>query len=372
MEPSQKYRMPEIALARNSSDTHATDKAGSFAKRLLLEWKRLALPEENARIVVAVSGGADSMALLLALDELLTTQQLGLQLTVAHLDHGLRGQAGEIDARWVEARASELGFDVELGRVAVKERASNAGDNLEQAARRARYEFLAEIAERCGARLILTGHTMDDQAETVLMRLLRGSGAEGLGGIQPVRSLTASSEILLVRPLVSWARRVETENYCRERGVNWRIDEMNEDDRFSRVRVRRQLLPLMETFNPRVVESLSRTAELMRDDAVVLNAAAEKLLDAASEDEADASTERSASITASLNVNILIDASPAVRRRALRLWLERCRGDLRRLELVHLAGIEKLLAGERGGRVAELPGGSFVERRRGRLRFLVK
>jgi tRNA(Ile)-lysidine synthase len=337
----------------------------AFAGALLREWKRLGLPVGDERVVVAVSGGADSTALLLALDELLKAGRLRLQLRVAHLDHGLRGEAGEEDARWVESLARELGLEVEVGRADVKESAT--GDNLEQAARRARYEFLSGVAEKCGARVVLTGHTLDDQAETVLLRLLRGSGAEGLSGIEPVRALVAKGDVQLARPLVSWARRALTEEYCRERGAEFRVDAMNVDERFARVRVRRQLLPLLESFNPRVVEALSRTAELLREDAAALNAAAEELLRLACEEEKNAVSEEGASIFMSLSVDVLGRASVAVRRRALRLWLARGRGGLRRLELVHLAGIEKLLKGERGGRVAELPGNCFVERRRGRL-----
>jgi tRNA(Ile)-lysidine synthase len=173
--------------------------------------------------------------------------------------------------------------------------------------------------------------------------------------------------------MVGWARRAETEKYCCECQIEFRVDEMNEDERFARVRVRRELLPLLQSFNPRVVESLARTAELLREDGAVLNAAAEELLKAASV-EVNASAKvyeehESASVLPALSVDILERAPAAVRRRALRLWLMRGRGDLRRLELVHLLGVEKLLEGERGGRVAELPGGCFVERRRGRLRF---
>lgn len=340
-------------------------KLSAFAGKLLKEWKRLALPVRDERVVVAVSGGADSTALLLALYELLKTGRLNLQLTVAHLDHGLRGSASEEDARWVMALANELGLMFELGRAAVRERA--ARDNLEQAARHARYEFLGEMAKKHEAHFVLTGHTMDDQAETVLMRLLRGSGAEGLGGMEPVRALVAGEEVLLGRPLVGWARHAETESYCREHNVEFRIDEMNEDQRLTRVRVRRELLPLMESFNPRVVESLARTAELLREDAKALNAAAQWVLKSASVEEENVEGETSASVVGSLRVDILRLVSASIRRRALRLWLARGRGDARRLELVHLLGVEKLLKGERGGRVALLPGGCFIERRRGRL-----
>jgi tRNA(Ile)-lysidine synthetase-like protein len=276
--------------------------------------------------------------------------------------------------------AEGLKFEVVMGQADVKERAVRAGDNLEQAARGARYEFLARVAGECGARVVLTGHTMDDQAETVLLRLLRGSGAEGLSGMEAVRELDDGSGVLLARPLLGWARRVETEKYCRERGVEFRVDAMNEDESFARVRVRRRLLPLMETFNPRVVESLCRAAQLLREDAAALKLAAEELVRRAGEEGKSAGSEKGkaagsdgrASVAGSLSVDILKDAPAAVRRRALRLWLEKARGDLRRLKLVHLLGVEKLLVGERGGRRAELPGGSFVELKRGRLRFYVK
>ena len=347
-------------------------KASNFARRLQGEWKRFSLPVKGEPLVVAVSGGADSVALVLALDELMKSGLLGLEVTVAHLDHGLRGEAGREDARWVKELADSLRFEISLGQADVRERALQTSDNLEQAARRARYEFLAEAAKGCGARIVVTGHTMDDQAETVLLRLLRGSGAEGLSGMEAVRVLDATSGILLARPLLGWARRAETEKYCREREVDFRVDLMNEDEGFARVRVRRQLLPLMETFNPRVVESLSRAAELMREDAAVLKLAAAELLQRASEEEQAVRTEREASTLGSLSVDILKGAPGAVRRRALRQWIAEGRGDLRRLELVHLLGVEKLLVGERGGRRAELPGGSFIERTRGRLRFYVK
>ena len=157
-----------------------------------------------------------------------------------------------------------------------------------------------------------------------------------------------------------------TESYCRERGVEFRVDAMNSDERFTRVRVRRQLIPLLESFNPKVAEALVRAAELLREDSAVLDVAAEELLKAARDLEGTPQG-KSASGTYPLNVKVLAEAPRALRRRALRLWLARGRGDLRRLTLIHLSGVERLIEGERGGRRAELPGGSFVERRRGQL-----
>jgi tRNA(Ile)-lysidine synthase len=143
---------------------------------------------------------------------------------------------------------------------------------------------------------------------------------------------------------------------------------MNEDERFARVRVRRRLLPLLETFNPRAVEALARTAELLGEDASALEAEAARLLEDA---RADAPLEEDAGADGAwlLRVESLAAAPRAVRRRALRQWIARGRGGLRRVELVHVLAVEKLLEGTRGGRVAELPGGCRVERRRGWLRF---
>lgn len=344
----------------------ARPRLSSFAQRLLAEWERLNAPSAEARVVVAVSGGADSTALLLALDELLKDGRLALRLIVAHLDHGLRGAAGGADALWVSELAHELGYEIKQGRAAMDEQVAAPPDNLEQAARRARYQFLAATARECAAQSVLTAHTMDDQAETVLLRLLRGSGADGLSGMEAVRSLEAGGCVLLIRPLLAWAGRSWTEEYCRERGVEFRRDEMNEDARFARVRVRKQLLPLLQTFNGRIVEALARTASLLREDAATLNSAAAELLAAAS---VEASGEESGDTPPLLRVPVLRAAPSALRRRAFRQWLAAGRGDLRRLEMVHLLAIEGLLAGERGGRVIELPGGAMVSRKRSLLQL---
>jgi len=323
--------------------------------------------------VVAVSGGADSTALLLALAELSGAGLLGVGLTAAHLDHGLRGERAVEDARWVEGLARSLGLACVVGRADVAGLARAGRDNLEQAARRARYEFLASAARAAGARAVLAAHTLDDQAETVLLRLLRGSGGEGLGGMAAERALEGGRgdvaegglEVFLRRPLLGWARRADTEGYCRARGVEPRADEMNEDETYARVRVRRRLLPLLETFNPRAAEALARAASLLREDSAALDALAAALLGEARAEEAGAGEEGAWP----LRVGALAAAAAAVRRRALRLWLARGRGDLRRISQANLLGVERLCEGERGGRVAELPGGSSVERRRGLLLF---
>ena len=341
-----------------------------FARSLLAEWQRLDLPISDARVVVAVSGGADSSALLLGLEELMKQRKLSVNLVVAHLDHGLRDNSKK-DAQWVSRLAKEMGFDVMVGRTNLKiagSKTKKAGENLEQAARKARYEFLHKTAGKVGSEYVLTAHTLDDQAETVLMRLLRGSAAEGLSGTPSIRELKRGSQVKLVRPLLAWARRSDTEDHCRLRHVDFRVDEMNDDERFSRVRVRKQLLPLMKTFNNRVVEALSRTASLLNEDALALADEANRLLELATEKPGNNGETNSPS----LSVSILLQWPAAVRRRALREWILRARGNLNRVEMVHLVAVEKLLKGERGGRVAELPDGMKVTRRRGMLELANK
>lgn len=326
---------------------------------LLAEWRRLKLPVSGETIVVAVSGGADSTALLLALEELKTINKITLDICVAHLDHRLRKSSAK-DAKWVADLATKLGYRSVIGRSTVAETARATSDNLEQAAREARYAFLERTAKKVSANYVLAAHTMDDQAETILLRLMRGSAGAGLGGMEAVRPLSKKSSIKLVRPLL-WARRADTEDYCRLRKTEFLSDEMNEDQTFARVKVRKQLLPLMESFNKKVVEALSRTATLLREDGAVLFSDSGSLLQRAS---LEAETE-----TPALDVKVLSDAPPALRRRALRQWLSEARGSTRRLEMVHLSSVEKLLEGNAGGRVVELPSGGRVRRRRNRLEF---
>jgi tRNA(Ile)-lysidine synthase len=340
-----------------------------FARLLLAEWRRLKLPTSDETVVVAVSGGADSTALLLAIEELKNHHNLYIGVCVAHLDHRLR-QSSSKDAKWVANLSGKLGFRSVIGRAKVAEDALTNSDNLEQAARKARYAFLERTAKRISSSYVLTGHTMDDQAETVLLRLMRGSAGPGLGGMEAVRTLDKNSSIKLVRPLL-WARRTETEDYCRLRRVPFLSDEMNDDLSFARVKVRKQLLPLMQSFNNRIVEAISRTASQLREDGAVLFSDSDALLQRAAVSNEEGGGQRETK-TPSLDVKVLVSAPSALRRRALRQWLSNARGNTRRLEMVHLSAVEKLLEGNAGGRVAELPGGGRVRRKRNRLEFEAK
>jgi tRNA(Ile)-lysidine synthase len=180
-----------------------------------------------------------------------------------------------------------------------------------------------------------------------------------------LRPINKGSRVLLVRPLL-WARRSETEEYCAARKIAFLMDEMNEDESFARVRVRKHLLPVMRTFNNRIVEALARTAELLREDTSVLANSAEALLK-----EATIVEKRGGSRLKdrALNATVLAQSPPSLRRQAIRKWLSEARGHTRRLEMVHILAVERLLQSKARGRTVELPDGGRVVKQRGRLQF---
>jgi tRNA(Ile)-lysidine synthase len=206
-------------------------------------------------MVVAVSGGPDSLALLRALVALGKHSPAG-PFVVAHLNHGLRGDESDGDEDFVRSLCAELGIVAHCESLAV--RSASVGANLEATARRLRYDWLAGIARKVGAGWVATGHTANDQAETVLHRLLRGAGIAGLRGIAPQRDLTAG--VTLIRPLLSVTRQ-EVIAYLEEIGQATRLDSTNLDPTLTRNRLRHELLPLLEErYNPQVVACLSRLA----------------------------------------------------------------------------------------------------------------
>jgi tRNA(Ile)-lysidine synthase len=206
--------------------------------------------EPGQRVGAAVSGGADSVFLLHAL------RQLGLPLSVIHIEHGIRGAASIADAEFVAqlARTFELPFHLRRADVPALH------GNLEEAARNTRQAFYAELMASAAVDRVATGHTRSDQAETVLYRILRGSGLTGLAGILPVTSED------IVRPLLE-IDRAEIEAWLRARGIAWREDLTNQDRAFARNRLRHEILPLLrDSFNPQLDEALSNLATIARDE----------------------------------------------------------------------------------------------------------
>jgi tRNA(Ile)-lysidine synthase len=219
--------------------------------------------------VVAVSGGADSVALLRAL------ATWASPLVVAHFNHRLRGAESDADERFVRELVGTLGLRCEVAGADIADEVRTAGENLEDVARRRRYDFLARVARSCGAEWVATGHTRDDQAETVLQRLLRGAGIQGLRGIASERELAPG--VRLVRPLLNVSR-AEVIAYLEELKQPWREDLSNRDPVFTRNRIRHELLPLLRTFNPSANEVLARLAEQAGEVHEEQEAAARALL----------------------------------------------------------------------------------------------
>jgi len=349
------------------------NRVSEFSRNLLHEWRRWSLPSDGRAVIIGVSGGADSVALLLAADEIQRAGYIYANVVVAHLDHGLRVESAN-DTAWVNSLAKSLGRAVVSDRIDVGRLADSTRDNVEQAARRARYSFFEQAALSIGASHVLTGHTLDDQAETVLMRLIRGSGVDGLAGMPVLRSLQTGSSVLLARPLLNWARREATEEFCSKLGYSFLRDSMNDDEAYSRVKVRKRIFPLLKELNPKFAENISRAASLCREDSISLSEQASKLLELAKDQDFPPAGSRedhpnNGRGNPGLLVSVLVNASQGLRRRALRLWLGQVKGDLRRIDSSHILAVERLLSPGRGGRIAELPGGGTVETRMGRLIF---
>src|ERR1035437_4877326 len=218
------------------------------------------LLKPGLRLAVGLYGGADSVALLRALAE--RSRELGLVLHAAHLHHGLRGEEADGDLGFARALAVELGLPFHEARVDVTSEAVKAGETIEEAARRLRYGWFRQLMASGKVEAVATAHTRDDQAETVLAKFLRGAWTEGLSGIHPV---IAFPEGRILRPLLG-ATRTEVEAYLGELGQGWREDSTNRHLSYTRNRIRHELLPLLEGWNPRLREHLAQMAALARDE----------------------------------------------------------------------------------------------------------
>ena len=335
-----------------------------FVRKLITEWRRLELPFEGESIVVAVSGGADSVSLLLGVNDLVSRKKLGHRIIAAHFNHALRAGESDADEEFVRELTTGLGIELAAGRG----RLPHDG-NLEQNARDVRYEFLRKTADNIRAFAVLTGHTVNDQAETFLLNLIRGSGPDGLGGMRTVRNLEGekgrkgeedegitpsphlpfSPSLLLVRPLLTWAKRADTENFCHDLGVAYRYDTMNGDTAFKRVQIRKILLPLLADMNPKIIETLANTANLMQKVSDITTSENQSLI-------ADELVLREMGILTQAELYLQI-----------RRWLEHHRGTMRQLELKHIEAIERLAFSGKSGRRVELPGGATVSKSGGKL-----
>lgn len=320
-----------------------------FVRNLLTEWRRLGLAAGGS-IVVGVSGGADSMSLLAALADLVRRGKLGIGITAAHFDHRLRPESA-LDAAFVADYCGRMRIGCKVGSAEGELSIARSG-NLEQNARIARYAFLSSVAIQKSAVAVFTAHTQNDQAETFLHNLIRGSGQSGLAAMAPVSEQfmphAGGTAFKLVRPLLKWAGRSDCEQFCVASGIAFRTDPMNSDRRFARVRIREELLPILATFNPKIVETLARTARVIGTNLVG----------------------EPYSVEDNPRIMDLAGLSEDCRRSTIRSWLKLVRGHLRGIGLSQIEAVERLIMSRRSGRIVQLPGKGNVEKRNGRLTFI--
>jgi tRNA(Ile)-lysidine synthase len=216
------------------------------------------------RICVAISGGADSVALLLALHAANATarESLGIGLSAVHIHHGLRGEEADADQRFVEDLCIAFDIPLHLHQTSVPDRVAHTRETIEEAARAVRYDYFTTLLTSGHADSILTAHTLDDQSETVIMKLLRGAWTEGLSAIHPIVTLVKGK---ILRPFLN-TRRADIEAYLNELNQPWRNDSTNIDTAYTRNKIRHELLPQLRTYNPNLDQTLANLAELAREE----------------------------------------------------------------------------------------------------------
>lgn len=313
--------------------------------------RKQALFAPGDTVLVALSGGADSVALL---DILANLPDFPLQLIPVHLNHLLRGDESDGDELFARELAASYGLPVEISRCDVAGLANEKGLSLEEAGRSARYALFRELAAKHTAAAVALGHHMDDQAETVLIRLLRGSAGSGLSGIRP-----RSRDGLFVRPLLTLSRE-EIVQYLRKAGSGWREDSSNIDTKFLRNRVRHELLPLLRGYNPKITENLNQVAAALGVDEDYLAAAAEEAF-------GRCSIPSRAGVV--LDLGSLSLEPAALRARIYRMAIAGVKGDLRRISFRHLSDIESLAGSSRPSGILDLPDAIMVRREYARLHF---
>ena len=299
------------------------------------------LVSSRQKLLVAVSGGQDSVCLLHILVKL--REELDISLYIAHLNHQLRGAEAEADAMYVSELARQLGIPAIMERRDVKTYQVQRHISLEEAAREVRYTFLSQVAESIGADRVAVGHTIDDHIETILMHLIRGTGTRGLCGLQPKQS---RNNLTIIRPLLPISRQ-ETADYCYHHQLEPRVDASNLSLSPLRNRIRHQLIPLLQSYNPGVSEALLRTARIAGDDLAFLDKEVGQLWGEVAQEQEN---------TIILDKGRFLGLPSALKRHLLRASIEKLLGNLMDIETRHIQQIMDALTKPAGKRLS-LPGG---------------
>jgi tRNA(Ile)-lysidine synthase len=311
-------------------------------RKTIREYNMLAPGE---RVLIAVSGGADSTALLLCLNRL--APELNISIVVAHLNHRIRGEEGDADQDFVRRMSLRMDLPFISETIEVKRQALETKENLEQLARQARYGFLRKAASTMNAQKIAVGHTRNDQAETVLIRFLRGSGIQGLSAIHPVLGG------LVVRPLLECTR-ADIIKYLKEQEASYREDSTNKDLSYTRNRIRQELLPcLEEKYNPQLVRTLSRMAQMASETWSFMESEAKSVFE---------NIHQKVDGGISLPAAEIAGFHPALQKQVLRFALKACLGSLSNITSQHIDSILLLCGKGQSGSQVPMPNKGIVIR----------
>jgi len=301
-------------------------------------------------VVVAVSGGPDSVCLLKILFQL--QRWLNISLIVAHLDHGLRPQEDEKETEFVANLAKRLNLTLAYDKANNVTKAH--GISIEEKAREIRYQFLEKVLDEHHAQKVALGHNMNDQAETVLMHLLRGAGPTGLSGIPPIR------EGRFIRPLIN-VTRDEIHTYLKQKGIPFMMDSSNLEKRYLRNKIRLELIPLLLNYQPRLIEHLGELAFLCRQEDQFIEEEANKGLQMVTLDSSDHSLD--------LSLTTFKNLPTPLQYRTIRQAIKRVKGNLRRIDIGHIKAIIDLANNMRPQIKMNLPENLIVKKIYGTLRF---
>jgi tRNA(Ile)-lysidine synthase len=305
-------------------------------------------------VVAGVSGGPDSVCLLHVLNSL--KDQLGIRLYAVHINHMLRGDEAESDAKYVEALCTGLNVPVYSVSVDVREVSLKLGVSLEEAGREVRYRELEATADRLGAAKIAVAHNKNDQAETVLMNIIRGTGLDGLKGMDYCRGR-------IVRPLLGIERN-EIEEYCIQKQLNPHTDKTNLESVYTRNKIRLDLIPLIEkSFGIRVSDSIWRMTALLKDDRDFIEEAAFNAFETCAELDEKSGL--------SIDIRKLGTLHPAIKKRVIRASLERVKGDLKGVESIHIDKVLSQVSEGGTGSELHLPSGIRSRKSYGRLQLFM-
>ena len=310
--------------------------------------------KKRDRVLVGVSGGADSIFLLYALFRL--KDKLGIEPIVANLDHGMRGRASEVDSKFVRKQTKAIGLKFIHKKLKICKKTFSGKLSGEEALRAARYSFFRKAAARVNARILATGHTLDDQAETVMMRIIKGTTIKGLVGILPKRK---DNGLTIIRPLIELEKR-DIIVFLDKNRIGYRTDLTNFQEDYFRNKTRRKILPYLSRYNPRIKRSLFLMAESLMDD--------HEFIEAAKKEKRNLITKKKKDI--SIKLKNLVMQPRTIQREILRDALSESGGSIKNLTYRHWRDMDNFLKYKRKGKSLDLPGGIMIKRGEKELFFI--